>query len=350
MRRVITLPDLGQTTNEAKVLSWWKRPGEKVARGEPLLVVETDKVDMDVESYADGYLREILAEAGAVVAAQHPIAILTDTLEEAYDAPAAAALRPERVAAAPAAKSLARELGVDVASMSGSGPGGLIVRKDVDRAAGGRRDDESRAIAAMAAIAAAGKRDIPHFYVSLDVDMAAAEMWRAQWNDRHPGLAASLNDIFVRCSARSLRDLPRFNLRLEQGVYRQGAAGILLVVARESGLALVEAPDALTGWEEFLPRMRAVIQQGSHAAPTKRPMLAISNLGMFGVKEFSAIIPLGCAAALAIGAVRDAAVVRDGQLQAGRICTLTLSADHRIVDGVAAARFLQRMQHHLNDL
>jgi pyruvate dehydrogenase E2 component (dihydrolipoamide acetyltransferase) len=350
MRLVITLPDLGQTTNEAKVLSWWKRPGEKVARGEPLLVVETDKVNMDVESFAGGYLREVLVEAGTVVAARDPIAILTDTLEEAYDSPAPSPPQQTRIAAAPAAKSLARELGVDFSSISGSGPDGLIVRKDVERAAGGRRDDESRAIAAMAAIAAAGKRDIPHFYASLDVDMAAAETWRACWNSSHPGLDASLNDIFVRCAARSLRDAPRFNMRLEQGAYRQGEAGILVVIAREPGLALVEAPDAHTGWEEFLPRMRAATQKGSHAAPAMRPMLAISNLGMFGVKEFSAIIPPGCAAALAIGAVRDAAAVRDGQLQAGRVCTLTLSADHRIVDGVAAARFLQRMQYYLNDL
>lgn len=350
MRRVVTLPDLGQTTNEAKVLSWRKRPGEKVTRGEPLLVVETDKVDMDVESFADGYLREVLAHAGSVVAARHPIAILTDTPEEDYDAAAPPALTGTRIAAAPAAKSLARELGVDLSTIAGSGPDGLIVRKDVERSTGSARGAESRALAAMAAIAAAGKKDIPHFYASLDADMAAAEVWRAHWNESHPGLRASLNDVFVQCAARALRDAPRFHIRFEQGAYRQGEAGILLVVAGESGLALVEAPDAPAAWEEFLPRIKAAIEKGSSAAPARRPMLAVSNLGMFGVKEFSAIIPPGCTAALAIGAVRDAAVVRDGQIEAGRICTLTLSADHRVVDGVAAARFLQRMQHYLNEL
>jgi len=127
------------------------------------------------------------------------------------------------------------------------------------------------------------------------------------------------------------------------------------VVAGESGLALVEPPNPQAGWDEFIRAMRMAVQKGPRAStaasePGSTRVLAVSNLGMFGVKEFAAIIPPGCIAALAIGAVRDVPVVRAGRLEVGRICTLTLSADHRVIDGVTAARFLQSMQHHLNSL
>jgi pyruvate dehydrogenase E2 component (dihydrolipoamide acetyltransferase) len=373
MQHVILLPDLGQTTSEARVLQWWKQPGEKVLRGEPLLAVETDKVDMDVESFVDGYLRLVLVEAGAVATALRPVAILTDSPEEPYEAPsgtpnvstvpqptgaASASVPSNRIAAVPAAKSMARELGIELGGISGTGPGGLIVRKDVERFAGERHIAYSRGFSAMAAIATASKRDIPHFYASLDVDTHAAETWRANWNAKHSGLRASLNDIFVRCAAKALFDVPRLNTRLHNGEYQPRATpDILLIIARESGLALVPVlgPQALP-WGQFLDVMKIAVQKGllgSAAAANahgSRPLLAISNLGMHGVKEFAAIIPPGCTSVLAIGAVRDAPVVQNGRLEAGRICTLTLSADHRVVDGITAALFLQRMQHHLSSL
>jgi len=336
MRHVILLPDLGQTTSEATVLKWWKQPGEKVLRGEPLLAVETDKVDMDVESFVDGFLRQVLVESGAIATALKPVAIVTDSLEEAYDVPdAPAAVKARRVEAAPAAKSLARELGIEFTALTGTGPGGLIVQKDVRRHAG------ARGLSAMASMVSASKRDIPHFYASIDVDTSGAETWRANWNSSRPGLHASLNDIFVRCAARA---------RLRDEAHR-----ILIVVNSASGLALVEAPDPEADWDGFIPSMRRAVQKGRRAftvasEPESRPILAVSNLGMFGVKEFAAIIPPGCTAALAIGAVREAPVVRSGRLEVGRICTLTLSADHRVVDGVTAARFLQNMQHQLKSL
>jgi pyruvate dehydrogenase E2 component (dihydrolipoamide acetyltransferase) len=371
MQHVILLPDLGQTTSEARVLKWWKQPGERVLRGEPLLAVETDKVDMDVESFVDGFLRQVLVESGAVATALKPIAIVTDSLEETYDvldatpaipaaspsaSPSAAAVIPQRIWAAPAAKALAGKLGIELGVLTGTGPNGLIVQKDVRRYAERCQVTDVRALSAMASMVAVSKRDIPHFYATLDADTALAETWRANWNSSRPGLRASINDIFVRCAARALVDTPRLNIRLRDGRYEQsGAPRLLLVVARESGLALVEAPDPLGAWDQFLDSTRMAIQKGprtstaaSEQAPP--PVLAVSNLGMHGVKEFMAIIPPGCTAALAIGAVRDAPVVRSGRLEVGRICTLTLSADHRVVDGVTAARFLQRMQHHLNSL
>jgi pyruvate dehydrogenase E2 component (dihydrolipoamide acetyltransferase) len=355
---MILLPDLGQTTSEAKVLRWWKQPGDRVLRGEPLLAVETDKVDMDVESFVDGYLRQALVESGAVASALQPIAILTDTPDEKYaDAPAPSGDVPQRIAASPAAKSLARELGLDLGAIRGSGPDGLIVRKDLKPFTREREAVDERAISAMAAVATSAKRDVPHFYVTVDVDAARADSWRDEWNAGHPELHASFNDVFVRCAARALHDTPRLNTHLQNGAYtRRSSPDLLVVVAQDAGLALVEIPDPRAApWEDFLRSMRTAVGKPARSVPSpagsaSRPLLALSNLGMYGVKEFAAIIPPGCTAVLAIGAVRHAPVVRHGCLVAGRISTLTLSADHRIVDGVTAARFLERMQHHLDSL
>ena len=152
MMHEIILPDLGQTTSEGKVLKWRKQVGDYVSRGEPLLEIETDKVTMDVETYAAGYLREILVTEGQRATALEPIAILTDDSVESYEreaqearAPASATgstppppqveTPPPRIgiSAAPAARALAKELGVDLALVTGTGPGGLITRKDVER-------------------------------------------------------------------------------------------------------------------------------------------------------------------------------------------------------------------------
>jgi pyruvate dehydrogenase E2 component (dihydrolipoamide acetyltransferase) len=371
VRYVIVLPDLGQTTVEAKVLEWRKRPGEFVSRGEPLLAVETDKVDMDVDSFADGYLRKILVESGEMAVALKPVAILTDGLDEPWEELAPVANLPERefapppppvtktaasgrFAATPAAKRLARELGTELGGISGTGINGLIVRRDVQQFTQARETVSDRALSAMANVVAWSKREIPHFYASIDAGLDAAEAWRTRWNAEHPELRASWNDVFVRCASMALGDVPRLKTRLADGRYQVDSANdLLLVVASETRLDLVDvrAPDA-SSWVSYLDSMRRILRSPSQrrtatSGETLRPLLALSNLGMFGVKEFSAIIPPGCTAVLAIGAVRDALVAREGRPVVARVCTLTLSADHRVVDGVSAARFLGRVQHHL---
>lgn len=146
------MPDLGQTTSEAKIVSWLKKPGDKLAMGEPLLEVETDKATMDVEAYVGGFLRKKLANQGEMVAASNPVAILTDTLDEEFDeevnpkskfpTPVGATerLRPAsstpvsgNVAAVPAARTLAKQLGIELSAVRGTGPQGLITKADVDR-------------------------------------------------------------------------------------------------------------------------------------------------------------------------------------------------------------------------
>ena len=152
MKHVIIMPDLGQTSSEAKIVSWLKKPGERLALGEPLLEVETDKATMEVEAYVGGFLRRKLANEGEMVAASNPVAILTDTADEDFDqdvnlnpksvasAPTAERARPAapaavggNVAAVPAARALAKQLGIELSKIRGTGPQGLITKADVER-------------------------------------------------------------------------------------------------------------------------------------------------------------------------------------------------------------------------
>ena len=382
MKHVIIMPDLGQTSSEAKIVSWLKKPGDRLALGEPLLEVETDKATMEVEAYVGGFLRRKLAKEGEMVAASNPVAILTDTADEDFDqdvklnpksvasAPTAERAQPAapvavggNVAAVPAARSLAKQLGIELSKIRGTGPQGLITKADVEGhvsqdAKPAAADDflhQNKTREAMAALTSRSKSTIPHFYVTVDLDMAAAETWRSSWNQNHADLKASVNDCLVRAASAALADSPRLNLRVTEGkTEQQSSADVLVVVGVDSGLLLVPVQDPHADpIDVFLRRIKVALQsakEGKVQVTRTTPLLAISNLGMFGVKEFSAIIPPGCNAILAAGTVRDQVVWRDGRAEAVKVCTVTVSADHRVVDGIAVAKFLERMQFHLNSL
>lgn len=377
MTHNITMPDLGQTTAEVKILRWFKKPGDRLLKGEPLMEVETDKVTMEVEAYLKGYIRELLVEEGQMVRAANTIAIVTDSPEELYERalPAPSALSPRLaptsslpftepkeeglgILAAPAARTKARALGINLASVIGTGPEGLITRKDVERQSANPSGATAKPMAATAALTSRSKQTIPHFYVAAEVDVSAAERWRDEWNNAHPDLPSTANDVFVRAASMALRHVNGMNVGFESGNYAQrSAADVLLIVATQlSTLTLVPLADpGAPPWNEYLRTIRTVLanaKQGrlGESRTLATPLLAISNLGMHGVKEFTAIIPPGCTAVLAIGSVRDAAVVLDGRIQIGRVCSITLSADHRVIDGITAAKFLKKIQEHLNAL
>ena len=372
MTHTIMMPDLGQTTSEGKILRWLKKPGDKVSKGEYLMEVETDKVTMEVEAYRNGYLREILTGEGQIVSAGAPIAIFTDTPEETYEQPIKESVPPPAVpssqvipsapptlasefSAAPSARSLASELGIDLRRVVGTGPRGLITRKDVERSRA--ESSDSNPVSEMASLTTKSKQTIPHFYTTVDVNVEMAEQWRKDWNADHSEGPASANDVFVRAASKALRDVPGLNVGYNNGQYKKkSSADVLLVVAVEAGLALVPIPDpGNLPWEEYLVSLRKILdmaREGRMAEASSRgvPLLAISNLGMHGVKQFAAIIPPACTANLAIGAIREEAVISNKRVQVGHVCSLTLSADHRVVDGITAAKFLERMQEHLNTL
>src|SRR5215472_133019 len=274
----IVMPDLGQTVAEGKIVRWLKRPGDVVSRGEALLEVETDKVTMEVESYRSGYLRAILVSEGEMASAMSPIAVLTDQLDEMFqrchsrDAmsngvdgkgtsgaakqastasrPAGEALQKTdgRVPASPAAKVRARELGVHLRSLVSSRSDGLITRRNVNEAAAAT----SRPAHPMAAITARSVQTIPHFYVTVDVDVSTALAWRRQWNSANPTSHLTLNDVFVRAASFALRDVPAINARFWNGMIERRSTGdILMVVTTRRGLAWVPVCDpASVGWSE----------------------------------------------------------------------------------------------------
>jgi pyruvate dehydrogenase E2 component (dihydrolipoamide acetyltransferase) len=370
---------------EGKILRWLKRPGDAVSRGEALLEVETDKVTMEVESYRSGYLRAILVGDGEMASAMSPIAVLTDQRDEMFEhgyagdglargplgdgtsatpkqvsaatKPATEAVqnRERRAVATPAARFRGRELGVDLRSLVASRPDGLISRRDVDGAVGA--GSRVRPAHPMAAVTAKSAAAIPHFYVTVDADLLTALGWRHQWNSEHPASRLTLNDVFVRAASLALRDVPAMNARYSHGMIEQRSrADVLLVLAASRGLSWVPISDpAAVGWSEHASQMRRALKTAEHGSPSsvlpdRTPALAISNLGMFGVRQFTAIIPPDSTAILAIGAVREEPIVRNRQIEIGERCSLTLAADHRVVDGVTAAKFLERVQVHLKSL
>jgi pyruvate dehydrogenase E2 component (dihydrolipoamide acetyltransferase) len=329
---------------------------------------------MEVEAFAEGFIRELLVEEGQMANAMTPIAIVTSHPDEPYNQKSEASRAPSPhtpprdpltppkakgrgFVAAPSAVALGRELGLDLSGISGTGPDGFITRNDVQRYAA-RPAAAVNAMAGMAALTRESVQTIPHFLMTADLDVSAAEEWRKRWNAANVDLPATLNDVFIRAAAKALQDVPRLNLAYADGRYEQRpTADVLVIVAMKSGrLALVPvAEPGSQSWRDFLGAIRNILEEAKHGRLKKShelgsPLLAISNLGMHGVKEFTAIIPLGCTAVLAIGAVRDSVVVSGGQIRVGRLCTVTLSSDHRVIDGITAADFLKRMQERLNSL
>jgi pyruvate dehydrogenase E2 component (dihydrolipoamide acetyltransferase) len=374
MMHKVIMPDLGQTVAEGRIVRWLRKPGDRIQKGEPLLEVETDKVTMEVEAFKGGYLREFFAHEGQLVSAMTPIAVLTDDPAELYEhpgpvgvgspnvaghtfslSPSLSVVSPRRVPASPAARARARELGVDLRKAQPTGADLLITRRDLERIAA--EGTESRR-AAMAAITTKSIQTIPHFHVTVDLDVSRLVQWREEWNAGHPDVPASANDVFVRVASAALRKSPQLNVRYtDMKIEHLRSANVLLVVATDAGLTLVPIADPTAlPWENYLRSLRRTLEQArrnrvsEESVPSEPAVLAISNLGMFGVKQFTAIIPPTATAVLAIPAIREQPIVRNNQVVIGQVCTLTLCADHRVVDGIIAAKFLERMQAQVDSL
>lgn len=380
----VFLPQLTSTMEEGTVVNWLKREGDPVEAEEPLVEVETDKAIMEIESPAAGLLLKILAEEGDTCAVLAPLALIgepeddvstyqpavaavTPLPAEAADraAPGAVAAMPPvagaagRVVASPRARRLAEELGVDLATVTGSGPEGRIVEEDIRRAAETpARSGEPESFVpftgmrkAIAANLSKSKREIPHFYVTSQVDMTAAAALLAELRPRYAegGVRLTYTSLLAKATALALRDIPELNAWCtEQGVQRLPAVnlgvavsereGLLVPVLREADrLKLVEIARAL---QDLAERARS----GSFpAAAFQDRSFTLTNLGGYAVDQFAAIINPPEVGILAVGRVRDMVVPHQGEVRVRPQVHLTLSCDHRAVDGVVAARFLQRM-------
>ena len=440
----VNMPKLSDTMEEGTVLEWKKEDGADVKRGDVLAEIESDKASFEIEAEADGALH-IVVEQGKAVPVGQKIATIGEAAaagggkgqakakaekparpapepkpkadaeeaetaepESGQEAPAGevdeaesgdeAAEEPVRPAAqttspagagesdgakaSPLARRLARERGVDLASLKGSGPGGRIVKEDVLAAAGqgrgksgepapseqrpsprqeparpaARRQDRdveveepTRMQATIARRMVQSKSNVPHFYVTVEANVAEAVKMRQQLKETVPGAdRVTMTDMLMRACALALQRFPEVNASWVDGHFeRKRRISIGLAVPPEKGLGLLVPVVHDVDRKDLVAlsiEARQVIERARAGRPSAGDLeggtFSISNLGMYGVDEFSAIINPPEAGILAVGAIKDAPVVVDGQLAVGKVMRLTLSVDHRVYYGVTGAQFL----------
>jgi pyruvate dehydrogenase E2 component (dihydrolipoyllysine-residue acetyltransferase) len=414
----VVMPRLSDSMEEGTILQWLKQVGDEVAIGDELVEIETDKANMAYESDLAGKLVEILVPEGETVAIGTPIARVGETSGDGQgqstqpagpvavgDPPAPAVAKAssglvpptappageaagatagangggERPKASPVARRIARERGVDLAQLHGSGPGGRIVKADVERAEGAPAEAaEASAQAATPAQAAApetakgtvsyeepsklqstvarrmaeSKATAPHFYLEAEIDMSRLVAARAQIKAgaKEGDVVPSFNDMVVKACALALREHPRAN-----GAYRDGRFELYSRV--NVGVA-VAARDALvvpTIFDADRKNLRQIAADSKALAQRVRdgqitpPELSgatftVSNLGMFGIDSFAAVINPPQAAILAVGAIAERPVIRDAQTTTAHLMRVNLACDHRILYGAPAAEFLARIR------
>ena len=373
----VILPKLGLTMDEGRVIAWHKKEGDRIAKGEILFEVETDKANMEIESPASGYVRRILLPVDASAPVATVIGLISDTADEplpslsevvpsaAQATPSVAAATPsvspmippsdgERVRSSPAARKRAQQLGVDIASVRGTGPQGRINIEDVEAAAGGpaaaraapggngvpeKREPLSRMRRAVAEAMTRSVREAPQFSISRDVDMSNADR-------RRKAAGASYTDVIVSAAAKALRAHPRLRSRLDgDALVTTERIDVGIAIALDAGLIVPVVRDAetkgLAALKDERERLEAAVRSG-HAPGDAfgGAAITVSNLGTLGVDRFTAIVNPPEAAILAVGRVADRVTVVGGAPTVRPIASLTLSVDHRVADGADAARYL----------
>ena len=396
--RALTMPKWGIEMQEGTVTAWHVEPGRRVEKGDPLLDVETEKIVNSVESPASGTLRIVLAGAGDTFKVGELIGVLAepgvgdaevdafirnfrpadtsfDRDEAAAGAPAAApspspAAPPppasdegDEPRVSPIARRLAEKLGIDPSLIVGTGRNGRVSKEDVEAYAARlasppaaaapatstaatplRRERLTSMRATIARRLGESKQTIPHYRVAIDLDVDALLARRKSLADS--GVKVSVNDLLLEAVARALVRHPRVNAQFDGNeVLEFGQADIAVAVATDSGLItpVIRAADGKPV-ERLSAEARELAERARTGKLTREEItggtFTVSNLGMYGIKSFDAIVNPPQVAILAVGAAEARPVVRDGVLAVGTRMTVTLSSDHRVVDGAAAAAFL----------
>ena len=392
----VVMPALEMAQETGKLVSWLKKEGEQVKKGEMLLEVETDKAVVEIEAQSDGTLGGVTAKVGDVVPVGQTIAWLLKPGESvpqqgaqvqtgrtgAAAAPAAAAAAAPAAAAEPAsaagarispkARKLAREHGVDIARVKGSGPGGEILADDILKAASTAAPVAQAPVAPVApvaptsgsaiapdAVSSIGRimaerttqswTTVPHFFVSRDVDATALNTARTALIpaiEKSHGVKVTHTDLLVAAVARALRKHPRMNASWANGsITLNQDVNVALAMAVENAVVTAVVRNADRGTLGDIAKQRQQLAERARAnklqpADISGATFTISNLGMFSVDAFTAIIVPPQAGILAVGAIVDRVVAMDGMIGVRPMLNLTLSSDHRLIDGASAARFL----------
>lgn len=397
MAVAVQLPALSPTMKEGRITKWLKNEGDKISSGTEIAECETDKSNLAIEAYDDGILLKILVKAGdsapvgstiawigkagekvpdaAPVAAVAAVAAVPASVAAPVAAPAVPA-RPApppappappapvgRLRASPLAKKVAEAQGVDLAGVQGSGPNGRIVRRDVEAAAekkpaapvfaravaGVRSPPTSLPVTTMRKVIAQRltevKPGVPHFYLTVELEMEQALKLREEAKAKD--LKISVNDIIVKAVGAAVRRFPRINqVFAGDSIQQLQNVDVGVAVAIEDGLITPIVKDAdQKGLAEIAAEVRDLAERAKKKAlkPDEYTggSITVSNLGMFGIDSFIAVINPPQASILAVGKVEPKVVVRDGQMVIRQMMSMTFSGDHRVVDGAVGAQFLQ---------
>ena len=352
----VIMPALELAQETGKVLHWLKAPGDTVTRGEPIVEIETDKVTVEIEAPASGVLRDVTAREGDAVPVGRTIALIFAAGETGV-AMATAAARPtppgkasvaRLAAASPKARRLAAERGVDLRALRGSGPGGAVLAADVVTAPAAQRA-EAPAVGTVWRIMVermtASWTTAPHFYLVREVNVSRLVSWLERAR-KQTGARITYTDLLVKLVAAALAQHPGANASWKDGaIARNAETNIGLAVAVDDGLVVpvLHRADTL-GLAELAARREDVVSRAQ--AGKLRPAdlqgggFTISNLGMYGVDAFNAIVNPPQAAILAVGRIADRVVAVKGQPAVQPTMVLTLSCDHRALDGARGAQFL----------
>jgi len=418
MASKVIMPKLSPTMEEGQIARWLKKEGDKVSMGEPLAEIDTDKATMEMQALSNGVLRKILIGEGESAPLGQLIGIIgepdediSSLLSEAPAKSAATTTQPapaknepaqtaepqtaeapaEKPAAAtsgngaggrlivsPLAARMAAEAGIDLRSLQGSGPGGRIIKKDIESAmsqqqpsaaAAGRpalrvvegrqqqpvvagastyHDEpasEIRRTIARRLVTSIGP--VPHFFLTSEIEMDRAAEMRKGINALDPDLKISINDIIIKVTAAALMQHPQVNASFQDKVVRYyDHADIGVAVAIEDGLI---TPVIRSADQKSLSQIATEIRELADRAKSRKlkpeeytgATFSVSNLGMFGINEFTAIINPPEGGILAIGAMTPQPVVRDGEVVVRQMMRVTMSCDHRLIDGATGAKFLQ---------
>ncbi len=411
MAKIVGLPKLSPTMEEGTLAKWAKKEGERVQIDDLIAEVETDKATMEWRAFDAGVLLKILVEEGAVLQPDAPVAIFgesgedvssllaslgkpekpAETAEKKEPAPQAVAAAPSaaptkpapsaaapvpvrsdgRVLASPLVRRMAREHDVDLHAVQGSGPGGRIVKRDLEKALaepraavakaptvlGVRQPARVEKLSSMRRTIARrlteSKQTVPHFYLTMDVDAGPLTAARAQINAEleSAGEKISVNDLVMKACAVALRRVPEVNASFAgDSIHYHQVVDISMAVAIPDGLVTPVIRDAdVKGIAAIAREARELAGRARAKKLTPEEMqngtFSVSNLGMFGIEDFAAVINPPEGAILAVGTVRDEAVVsKNGQIAPGKRMRMTLSCDHRVVDGALGARWLAALR------
>ena len=354
----IIMPALSPGMTEGKLARWLKQVGDCVRAGEPIAEIETDKAVLQLESTVSGHIERLLVQAGDdAIPVNQPVALLSEAPADAPTVPPPLVEGVRRVRASPLARRMMREAGVGMSGVSGTGPGGRIVAADIEHhrsAAAHRPVPHSQARRTLARRLLEAKTQIPHFYVRIDCQVdALIDHLRALQGGVAAGDRPTLNDLIVHASAQTLREFPLVNSRwADDAIYPQSSVDIAIATSTPDGLMTpivwgADSKDVLQIAKETRELIARARQRKLRPEEFQGGTFTVSNLGMYGVREFSAIINPPQAAILAVGAAEPRASVRNGAVVAATIMTVTLSCDHRVMDGALAAQFLAALRSRL---